>query len=820
MFEAVGHVDAPILFVMLSPPFDKNGESERMKSWFWKKCYAAGIKKTQVRIVYMLDEPPAGSGGKPLVGQVREARERFEREIAESNPEVVIPMGTEAFQALTGIKEGIFDARGYVLDKSFYQKTEVSAYRQIGVYKSKGKNGVKGDPKFKWVRETADCLLASKDVTVIPTFTLDHIRTEQFSLAPVLKEDLLRAVRVIEGKLHLIDENFTYYSTLKELKNVVWGDIIAVDIETHGVDNDVIDLISFSDGVVSCSLEWCEEVRAYTEKVFKLKGRTYAVHNSPFDLPRLVAQGVRISKKVIERQVYDTMFGGVVIQPDLHKSLGRMASLYLDCRPWKTSNLNMDSPWRVMAHADPRLYSAKDSFYTTNIAKVQIVIMKKLGTWGLFMGQDGHPGPGVMATIPVLTQMTTDGIPLNREYAAWWCPILERHQLKLEKLWSRHFPGVNPHSTKDLKKLFHGEWGLPLQKTREDTISTDELALISLSAFVEAQRSLPTHKGDWKKDPRCNKRTFDLILRIRDVSKTLGTYVTPVFLEEKPSVHPQYLPVSKDSERGENKNSYSASKGNTATGRLASSRPNIQNQPKKTRVLYVPEGDQCFIEADYKSAELYVQAYLAGDKKLITDLNDPRPGGMHQLNANMLGIVRDTAKNVTYASQYLAGPTKQSEMILKQANVYVSPSECHRISTAIWGKYTDVTAYKNYLISLCDTKRFLLNPFKRPRAFHDGRSAAAVNFIPQSTVADVLWCVLKPVADMARRYGGRMYTTVHDSILIAVPQEHVAAAAKEMRKIMEQKFPIVAPGFYIPVELKVAGPGRPWSEVKEYKEAA
>jgi len=820
VFEAIGHVDAPILFVMLAPPFDKNGESERMKSWFWKKCSAAGIKKTDVRIVFMLDEQPAGANYKPLVGQIRSARERFEREIKESNPDVVVPMGSDTFQALTGIMESIFDARGYVIDKSFYHAAEVSAYRQIGVYKSKGKNGVKGDPKFKWVKETVDCLLADKDCLVIPTFTLDHIRLEQFALAPVLKEDLLRAKRAVDGKLHLIDENFTYFSTLKELKNVVWGEIIAVDIETHGVDNDVIDLISFSDGVVSCSLEWSEEVRAYTEKVFKLKGRIYAVHNSPFDLPRLVAAGVKISQKVIERQVYDTMFGGVVLQPDLHKSLGRMASLYLDCRPWKTSNKNMNSPWRVMAHGDPRIYSAKDSFMTSNIAKVQIVIMKKLGTWGLFMGQDGHPGPGEMATIPVLTQMTLDGIPLNRAEAARWCPILERHQLKLEKLWSKHFPRTNPHSTKDLKKLFHGEWGLPLQKNREDAISTDELALISLSAFVEAQRTLPTHKGEWKKDPRCNKRTFDLILRIRDVSKTLGTYVIPVFLNEVARVHPQYLPVAKDEERGQNKNSYTASKGNTATGRLATNNPNIQNQPKKTRVLYIPEGDHCFIEADYKSAELYVQAHLAGDKKLIADLADPRPGGMHQLNANMLGIVRDTAKNVTYASQYLAGPTKQSEMILAQENVFISPSECHRISSAIWGKYTDVTAYKNYLISLCDTKRFLLNPFNRPRAFHDGRSAAAVNFIPQSTVADILWCVLKPVADMARRHGGRMYTTVHDSILIAVPEENVPAAAKEMRKIMEQRFDNIAPGFFIPVELKVAGPGEPWSKVKDYKGVA
>jgi DNA polymerase I-like protein with 3'-5' exonuclease and polymerase domains len=512
------------------------------------------------------------------------------------------------------------------------------------------------------------------------------------------------------------------------------------------------------------------------------------------------------------------MYGAVTLQPDLHKSLGRSVSLYLDCRPWKTSNKNMSSPWRMLAFNDPRRYSAKDSFYTAWMARVQIMIMKKLGTWDLFMGQNMHPGPGVMATIPTLTQMTLDGIPLNVEYAKEWCPILERHQLKLEKLWAKHFGTINPHAAKQLQKLFHGQWGLPLYKSRKDTIMSDELALVSLSAFVETQRLLPTHKGPWKTDPRCNKRTFDLILRLREISKLLGTYVMPVFLEEKPKVHPQYLPVSKDNERGDNKNTLSASKGNTATGRLAANNPNIANQPKRARVLYVPEGDHCFIQADYKSAELYVQGALAGDRKLLRDLK----GDMHQMNANMLGCSRDVAKNVIYASQYLATPTKQSEMILKQAHMYVSPAECYRISTAIWEKYSDTTAYKNHLIELCDTKRFLMNPFKRPRAFHDGRSAAAVNFIPQSTVADILWCVLKPVAEVARKHGGRMYTTVYDSILIAVPKENREAAAREMRTVMQQRFNNIAPDFYIPVEIEWAGPGEPWSMVKKQvlKEAA
>jgi DNA polymerase I-like protein with 3'-5' exonuclease and polymerase domains len=92
-----------------------------------------------------------------------------------------------------------------------------------------------------------------------------------------------------------------------------------------------------------------------------------------------------------------------------------------------------------------------------------------------------------------------------------------------------------------------------------------------------------------------------------------------------------------------------------------------------------------------------------------------------------------------------------------------------------------------------------------------------VDFIPQSTVADILWCVLKPVAAMARRYGGRMVTTVHDSILLAVPRQHRDAAAIEMKQIMEQRFDCVRKGFYIPVELKVGEAGASWGELKGWE---
>jgi DNA polymerase I-like protein with 3'-5' exonuclease and polymerase domains len=456
------------------------------------------------------------------------------------------------------------------------------------------------------------------------------------------------------------------------------------------------------------------------------------------------------------------------------------------------------------------------AFWTRELglAKQQIAVMHSLGIWNLFTGDGNHPGPGVMATIPELTEMTRVGMRVDVAGATRWCGRLERKMLRYMKLWSRMFPEVNPSSSQQLQKLLYKDWGLPVQETKGDGVSVNELALVKLGSFVEAQRGNINFPGDWHEDKRANQRTFDLLLKIREVKKILKTYVEPAMLTEKQWVHPSYLPVSKDDEKGGMK---LASKGNTATGRLVAYDPNIQNQPKSVRWLYIPdEEDHCFIQADYKSAELYVLAGASGDKRLMEDLQ----GDLHQANADRLGVDRKIAKNVTYASQYLASPSKQSEMILGQAHLYVSPAECLVVANGIWNYYTDATAYKQYLVSLCSEKRMIRNAFGRIRFFHDGGAPAAVNFIPQSTVADILWCVLAPIAQMCRKYKARLVTTVHDSILVSCPVKNREIVAQKMKDIMEKRFDCVAKDFYIPVEIEMGDAGASWGHLEKWEDAA
>jgi DNA polymerase I-like protein with 3'-5' exonuclease and polymerase domains len=421
-----------------------------------------------------------------------------------------------------------------------------------------------------------------------------------------------------------------------------------------------------------------------------------------------------------------------------------------------------------------------------------------------------------MATIPLLTRTTREGILVDRGAAQAWSHLLERKLFRLLRLWNRDFASYDPAKTRDLQRLFYSEWGLPIQRSAEG-ISVDELACMRLKVYTET-----TQRGGeepWQTDMRFSPRVFDLLLAIRQTSKHLGTYAQPVALGEQTRVHPEYLPAAKDEEH----DTRSKSKGNTSTGRLVAYNPNIQNQPKRSRYLYAPSRpDLAFLQADYVRAEPHVMAYTAHDKTMIEDLkSEDLYTRLKERIEVLLGksgvLTRKTCKNVFLAGQYLAGANKVSEMILKQDHVYIDPKDCKAILNGIARTYFGVAAMKQFLVQQCEVKGYVTNPFGRTRFFYDGRGPAAVDFWPQSTVGDIMWCVMRDVDTAARKLGGRFVLQVHDSILVEVPGPLVGEMAREMERIMTRRFDCVAPGFRIPVDFEAAPPGLSWGHVTHYE---
>ena len=806
-FTAQGREDAPYLFVLDHVPTDG------MWAWFVQTLLDNRIDILDCRFVFQHDGPPQGSNGSTfLKEQTRAAWPRFSAEVRASSPRVVVPVGPLPLYALTGIKEDIMQARGYLITSKYFRNMEYDEWTKVGEYvnASKATGAKKGDPKMKWVTKVGEPLLTTAfPGYVIPMMRLDYIAGTQYACMAAVNADLDRAYRAVNNELESLDEGFTYESALTEaVRFHKWDDIIAVDIETHGVANEVIDCVSFSDGLMTASIPWSTAVRDFITNLFARPNTIFALHNSPFDLPRLRQAGVTITQEVMETQVFDTMFGGVVVQPDLMKGLGAMTPVHLDVEPWK---------WRALSMMNPEFYSAKDAYVTAKLARKLISIMRDLGCFDLFMGRGDCPGPGVMATLPMLTESSRIGIRLNRPFALAWTKRLEKHLFRLLKMWNRHYTGYSPFSNPDMKRLFYTEWGLPIQRNPKEGISADELACMKLRNYTRAYAGHPAVADEgWSTDPRFGPRVFDLLVAIRRVSKNLGTYAQPVAHNAEGRVYPQYLPSAKDNEN----TSESDSKGNTATGRLVAYDPNIQNQGEYARGMYLPDtDDMCFLQADYVRAEPTVMAYSAGDEAMIADLLS---GDLYKALVRRVfeltghTVTRKICKAVFLAGQYLAGANKVSDMILKKDHIYIEPKVCKVILDATASSYHAVAALKQYLITQCHTKQFIRNPFGRVRTFYDDRATAAVNFWPQSIVGDIMWCVMLLVHRAAQRYGGRFVLQVHDSIVVQVPLKHRDAMAQDMWNIMTRTFDCIAPGFRIPVDFKAAGPGRSWGEVKDY----
>jgi hypothetical protein len=802
----LGDKSASVLAVMPFAP------DEGMLIWFYEKMNECGIKQNDICLLYILEEPPKLKGNRPSVAQLRTALPRVTKELTDVDPKLVVPCGREALYLTTGLNESIEDARGYLIKPDLRGTFVQETIEQVGVYKQKTKTGKqKGDPKMGIVRRAIPGLLPSEfKGWVIPSYTLHHIQKSGFGNASAFKADMRRVRRALDGKLKIIDEGFQYYTSLDlrvdgrtgsiyrdpRGEDDYSGEALAIDIETTGVGNRTIECFSISDGTRTHTLKWTKEHADWLQRQINLATGWLIFHNRPFDVPRLRDAGLVIP----EGKIYDSMYGAVVVQPDLRKGLGCVVPVYCDTYPWK---------WERLSKADPNLYSALDGFKTARLCLDGLwPTTKQMRMWPLVTGEDFRWGPGIMATIPELSNMTEGGLRINRPFAEEWSNRLSDELLTLHREWAAVYPDVDPASNKQMAQLFYTQWHLPVVRTKKGEITTDELAVVKSQAYIQSDYAQRRDESPWRDDPHCKPEIFDLLLKIRETSKNLNTYCSPALLEEDTYVHPSYLPASKRQSKDADDDQH---KGGTSTGRLASSGPNIQNQPKYARNLYVPDHDDwCFIQYDYTRAEMFAMAASANDDVMLEDLReDP-----YQRIADQVNISRKIAKNVTLAGQYLASAGKVSDMIMKDEHIYVDPLTCKRVLDALRDRWRMRTAYVRWISNTVRQKGYLVNPFGRVRVFPDRRATEAVNFIPQSIVADILWCVLRGVATTARALGGRMTTTVHDSILIQVPQDHVDEAKQQVKSIMERRFDCVAKGFYLGVGIETGEPGASWGSVK------
>lgn len=756
-------MDARFLLVIASPL------SKAMEYSLWKRVAEGGIYREDCALLSILPVDPDGASGEPTQAQLQKYLPEFRRRLDRYNPQCIIPMGGTAFRLVTGLRWGIDQSRGYVIHADECRPMAEKARVQVGTYKRDGKTAKAGDPKMAlreitvpsyipsaWRRPPAD---RPNERFIVPCVSIEYLITNRLRPITAFLNPIQVAREYADGE-PLVDNDFRW----QDGPLLAWAyGATAFDLETD-LNGGAIERASVShESAGTHTFRWDSGAAANIEHVLANAALRIA-HNIQFDEPVLRRHGI-----IVPEPWWDTMLAAQLLEPDLPKALASVAPLFLRTTPWK--HLAQERGF-----ADP-FYSAKDAFIERKLYEAERAELERQGMLELFQKR-------LMPSVPVLIDMKEKGMRLDQRVATEWTAELTAKREALLRQWHAEFT-ENPFSTKDARDLLYGKWGLPAKRNKRDGITVDELALKELIAEA------PQREGPLR-----------LLLALRETNKLLGTYAKVSL--GKDYVHPSYLPMGKDDEGP-------YGKGGAATGRLSASGPNVQQEPKVARRMYIPDDpSMVWVSFDQKQAEVRIGAARSGDTALLEALK----GDVHAYTMQVVGCDRTRAKNVLFGSAYGAGPKKLKDTLFKEG-VVVSHAEIKELQQALARTYPVWWAWRYEVANLATAQGFLRAADGRIRRFpmRADDAPAAMNFYPQADVGGMMWALLRPLWELARHFGGRLTTQVHDEYLFQVPRSRVREFVPAARELLEREFPEIAPGFRIPVECKV---GNNWGVMVPY----
>jgi DNA polymerase-1 len=380
-----------------------------------------------------------------------------------------------------------------------------------------------------------------------------------------------------------------------------------------------------------------------------------------------------------------------------------------------------------------------------------------------------------MAVLPVLKKMTRDGVKVNTLEQTRYHVAYNNVIKKLEAQLAEHVRDstFNWKSHKQLTELLYEKLHLPRVYSKyNEGVTANEDALKEIYEVTA-------------------NPIVAILLKLRKASKLASTYFS-LPATKITRVHSDYLLHG------------------TATGRLSSRNPNLQNVPKgPARSIYVPEDDRVFVSADYNQIELRIAAILAGEQSLLDafakgeDVHKKTAAAVYHIApAEVTEDQRFKAKMIVYGLSYGRG----SRSLAREYKMTVA--EADRFIDEYSQQFPHIWRWRQECLNLAKKQGYLANPFGRRRYFFGPNTAPKVyNYLPQSTAADVLLGSLVQLGASLPE-GARLVLTVHDSIMAECSPEQQEQVTNLLRAIMERPIPELG-NVSIPVKIHA---GRNWSE--------
>src|SRR5438132_1800382 len=378
--------------------------------------------------------------------------------------------------------------------------------------------------------------------------------------------------------------------------------------------------------------------------------------------------------------------------------------------------------------------------------------------------------------VPVLARMEQAGVKINRKVLAEMSSRLEREiESKAREIYELTGSEFNISSPKQLGDVLFNKLNLPkpVKYGKGKTISTAVDVLESLAAEHEAPRR---------------------VLEYRQLSKLKSTYVDA-------------LPALLNPVSGRLHTTFGQT--GTATGRLSSTNPNLQNIPIRTelgreiRAAFIAEPGHVLLAADYSQIELRLLAHFSKDPLLVEAYR--RGDAIHTLTASQVFGVpplmvtpdhRRQAKVVNFGIVYGLSAFGLSQ------NLGIEPSEAKQFINAYFEKYKGVRSFIDQTLEEARREQRVKTLFGRVRPIPDINSKnanlrgfaerTAVNTPLQGTAADLIKIAMIRIdAELQeRRLKSRMTLQVHDELVFEVPEKEVDTMRTLVREQMENVHPL------------------------------
>lgn len=580
-----------------------------------------------------------------------------------------------------------------------------------------------------------------------------------------------------------------------ELANfLLTNEIFSLDTETTSIEALDAKLVGLSFSTEDFRA-WYVPVSRETEKAKKILEIFRPVYENPkilkvgqnlkYDLTVLANYGIHLSGPL-----FDTMLAHYLIQPELRHNMDYLAEIYLN---YKTIHIEeLIGPkgrgQKNMGDLEPKdiyKYACEDADVTLRLMKPLAEELRKNGVEEVFQNIE-------MPLMPVLARMERNGVVLDtdtlKEVENDFTVRLQTLEKDIYELAGHEFTINSP---RQVGEVLFGELKLSekVKKTKSGQYSTSEEVLRDLHS----------------KHPIVQK-----ILDYRGLKKLLSTYV-------------EALPKLINPATGHIHTSFNQAV--TATGRLSSSNPNLQNIPvrgedgREIRKAFIPEAGEIFFSADYSQIELRIMAHLSGDEHMIEAFNAGHD--VHAATAarifhkDIKDISKDErrkAKTANFGIIYGISAFGLAE------RMDVSRTEAKELIDSYFEMYPKIKDYISKAVDTAREKGYIETEFGRRRYLPDinSRNAVvrgyaernAVNAPIQGTAADIIKIAMIRVQQRLDAEGckARMMLQVHDELNFSVPTDEFDKVKRIVIEEMQGAYKMS-----VPLEAD-CGEGKNWLE--------